>query len=276
MAGAHGCAQNARMSSPSARFTNRHVAVTGAGSGIGRAIALRFAREGARLALLGRRTDKLASVAREIAALPASAPALVFACDVRDRAAVDAAFASLRERGGPLDVFVANSGIGGANAAGPGDRFDALVQTNLIGTYSSLRAAERVLAPGPASRHLVVVSSILARLGVPGYTGYCASKAGLLGLVRALAQELAPANVQVNAILPGWVATDMAEQGLAGMAAALGTSPAEAKRIALEAVPLRRFAEPEDVAGLAAYLASPDARGITGACLDMNNGALMS
>lgn len=276
MAGAHGCAQNARMSSPSARFTNRHVAVTGAGSGIGRAIALRFAREGARLALLGRRTDKLASVAREIAALPASAPALVFACDVRDRAAVDAAFASLRERGGPLDVFVANSGIGGANAAGPGDRFDELVHTNLIGTYSSLRAAERVLAPGPASRHLVVVSSILARLGVAGYTGYCASKAGLLGLVRALAMELAHDNVQVNAVLPGWVDTEMAREGLEGMAQAMGTDLAGAKHAALQAVPLRRFADPKDVAGLVAWLLSDDARGVTGASLDMNNGALMS
>lgn len=264
------------MSSLAARFQDRHVAVTGAGSGIGRAVALRFAREGARLALLGRRAEKLAAVAREIAALPGAAPAQSFPCDVRDRAAVDAAFTALRERGGALDVFVANSGIGGSNAAGAGDRFDELVQTNLVGTYSSLRAAERVLAPGPDARHFVVVSSILARLGVAGYTGYCASKAGLLGLVRALAQELAPVNVQVNAILPGWVETEMAAQGLAGMAAALKTTPAEAKRIALEPVPLKRFAEPGDVAGLVAYLASPDARGITGACFDMNNGALMS
>lgn len=264
------------MSTTAQRFADRHIAITGAGSGIGRAIAVRLAREGARVALLGRRVDKLDAVAREIAALPGATPALALRCDVRERAAVDACFALLRERAGPLHAFVANSGIGGANAPGAGDRFDELVQTNLTGTYSSLRAAERVLAPGPEPRHFVVVSSILARLGVPGYTGYCASKAGLLGLVRALAQELAPANVQVNAILPGWVETDMAHEGLAGMAAALKTTPAEAKRIALEPVPLKRFAEPEDVAGLVAYLLSPDARGITGACLDMNNGALMS
>jgi NAD(P)-dependent dehydrogenase (short-subunit alcohol dehydrogenase family) len=269
-------AQNARMSTTAQRFADRHVAITGAGSGIGRAIALRLAREGARVALLGRRVDKLDAVAREIAALPGAAPALALRCDIRERAAVDACFTTLRERAGPLHAFVANSGVGGANAAGAGDRFDELVQTNLIGTYSSLRAAERVLAPGPEPRHFVVLSSILARLGVPGYTGYCASKAGLLGLVRALAQELAPANVQVNAILPGWVETEMAHEGLAGMAAALKTTAADAKRIALEPVPLRRFAEPEDVAGLVAYLLSPDARGITGACLDMNNGALMS
>ena len=94
-----------------------------------------------------------------------------------------------------------------------GDRFDDLVRTNLNGTYYCVRAALRHLAPGPEARHVVVISSILARIAVPGYTGYSASKAGLLGLVRSLAAELAGDNVQVNAICPGWVETDMARRG---------------------------------------------------------------
>jgi len=266
---------------PTERFTGCPILVTGAGSGIGRALALRFAREGARLLLLGRRPAPLAQVAREIAAAGGS-PALTLACDVRQPGAVETALAEVTRRSGPLFACIANAGIGGPNTPGapgaPGtvDRFDELVATNLNGTYHTLRAAQRNLGPGPAARHLVVVSSILARLGVAGYTGYCASKAGLLGLVRALAQELARENVQVNAVLPGWVETEMAQEGLAGMAQALGTDVAGARRAALAQVPLGRFAEPEDVAGLVAWLCSPDARGVTGAALDINNGALMS
>jgi NAD(P)-dependent dehydrogenase (short-subunit alcohol dehydrogenase family) len=257
-----------------ARFAGLHVLVTGGGSGIGRAIALRLASEGARVALVARRRDALEATRRAIE--DARGEALVATADVRDAAAVGRAFAAARERFGPLHALVANSGLGGPNAPGAGDRFEELVRTNLLGTYACLRAAERHLAPGPEPRHFVVIASILARLGVAGYTGYCASKAGLLGLVRALAVELAPQSVQVNAVLPGWVETDMAREGLEGMARALGTDLAGAKRTALESVPLKRFAEPEDVAGLVAWLLSRDARGVTGACLDMNNGALMS
>ena len=125
---------------------------------------------------------------------------------------------------GPIHALVAVSGIGGANAEDDegGDRFDELVRTNLNGTYYCVRAALRHLAPGPEARHVVVISSILARIGVPGYTGYSASKAGLLGLVRSFAAELAPDGVQVNAICPGWVETDMAWSGLDVIAAAIG------------------------------------------------------
>ena len=96
--------------------------------------------------------------------------------------------------------LVAASGLGGPNGDGADDRFDELVQVNLNGTYYCCRAAVKQLAPGPEARHLVIISSILARMAVPAYTGYSASKAGLLGLVRSLAAELGPDNMQVNAI----------------------------------------------------------------------------
>lgn len=138
-----------------------------------------------------------------------------------------------------------------------------------------MRAAERHLEAGPEARHVVAVASILARIGVAGYTGYCASKTGLLGLVRAFAAELAPANVQVNALCPGWVATDMAWEGLDGRAAAMGTTREAAHAEAMKAVPLGRMGEPEDVAGTVAWLLSPDARGVTGEAIDQNGGAFM-
>jgi NAD(P)-dependent dehydrogenase (short-subunit alcohol dehydrogenase family) len=199
----------------------------------------------------------------------------VHACDIQDKANVDAAFAAAHERLGAFTGLVANSGIGGANSPGPEDRFAELVQTNLIGTYFSLRAAQAHLAPGPAPRNLLAIASILGRFGVPGYTGYCASKTGIMGLVRALAHELAGEHIRVNAICPGWVDTEMAREGIDGMAAGIGISHDEAYAIAMQQVPLGRMSEPEDVAGVVAWLMSPDARGVTGQGIDINGGAWM-
>jgi NAD(P)-dependent dehydrogenase (short-subunit alcohol dehydrogenase family) len=231
----------------------KHVVVTGAGTGIGRAIAQRLSADGARLTLLARDESRLRNVA------PGAATRSV---DIRDRDAVLAAFSE------PLDALVANAGIGGPNESGDADRWDDIVQTNLFGTYWCCRAAEPHLAEGG---RVVVTSSILARIGVPGYTAYCASKAGLLGLVRSLAAELAPRGIQVNAICPGWVDTDLAWQGLDAMP---GTRE-EAFANAMREVPLRRMSLPAEIAGTVAWLLSNDALGVTGQAIDHNNGAWM-
>jgi NAD(P)-dependent dehydrogenase (short-subunit alcohol dehydrogenase family) len=246
----------------------KHVIVTGGGVGIGRAIAQRLARDGARVTLLARTLERLEEVA-------ADTGALALPCDIRDRPAVDAAVDRAAAEQGPVYAFVANSGVGGPNEPGAGDRFDDLVQTNLTGTYNCLRAAQRNLEPGPDARHFVVIASVLARIGVPGYTGYCASKAGLLGLTRAFAAELAPENVQVNAICPGWVNTDMAWEGLDMLAAAIGGTREDAYRQAMSEVPMGRMAEPEHIAGTVAWLLGGDAKGVTGQAIDQNNGAFM-
>jgi NAD(P)-dependent dehydrogenase (short-subunit alcohol dehydrogenase family) len=228
--------------------------VTGAGTGIGRAIARRLGDEGARLTLLARNAERLQDVVDG---------ARVTACDIRDREQVEAA---LNE---PIDFLVANAGIGGPNDAGPTDRFDDIVQTNLYGTYWCVRAAEPRL---PDGGRIVVTSSILARIGVPGYTAYCASKAALLGLVRSLAVELAPRGIPVNAICPGWVNTDMAWEGLDAFP---GLTREQAFAEAMREVPLGRMSEPEEIAGTVAWLCSEDARGVTGQAIDHNNGAFM-
>lgn len=251
-------------------MAGRHVIVTGGGTGIGRAIARRVSSSGASVTLLSRDRRRLEAAATEL-----EGTVHVAECDIRDRRAVERAVASGARALGPIHALVCASGIGGVNEDGDGDRFDDLVQTNLVGTYSTCRAVYRHLAPGPEPRHMVVVSSILARIGVPGYTGYCASKAGLLGLVRALAAELAPAGVQVNAICPGWVDTDMAWQGLDAMAAGTGSTREDAYREAMKAVPLGRMTQPDEIAGTVAWLLSPDARGVTGQAIDHNGGAWM-
>ena len=250
-------------------MTSRHVVVTGAGRGIGKAVAQRLARDGATMSIFARGVGALQQTADEIGG------AFVRQLDIRDRDAVGAAFQAAAEANGPIHALVANSGIGGPNEPGDGDRFYDLVQTNLVGTYDCVRAAQRHLAPGPERRDVVVISSILARIPVPGYTGYSASKAALLGLVRSLAAELASDEVQVNAICPGWVATDMAREGIGLMADAMDISYDEAYERAMSEVPLRRMSEPEDVAGTVAWLLSADARGVTGQAIDQNGGAFM-
>jgi NAD(P)-dependent dehydrogenase (short-subunit alcohol dehydrogenase family) len=249
-----------------------HVVVTGAGTGIGRAIALRLAGDGATVTLSGLDRDQLEATCERIDGRSHVAP-----CDIRDRGAVDQAFERAAAALGPVHALVAVSGIGGPNGENDagGDRFDDLVKTNLYGTYHCIRAALRHLAPGPDTRHVVVISSILARIGVPGYSGYSASKAGLLGLVRSFAAELGPDGVQVNAICPGWVDTDMTRLGLDVLAHELGGTREDAYRAAMSHVPLGRMGQPEDIAGTVSWLLSPDARGVTGQAIDQNGGAWM-
>lgn len=170
-------------------MAGKHVVVSGAGTGIGRAIALRLAREGASLTLVAWDEEHLRETASRI-----EGATHVEICDVRQRRRVDRAFGRAADALGPIHGLVTCSAIGGPNGEDDegGDRFEDIVATNLYGTYYCVRAALRHLASGPDTRHVVVFSSILARIAVPGYTGYSASRAGLLGLVRSLAAELAP------------------------------------------------------------------------------------
>jgi NAD(P)-dependent dehydrogenase (short-subunit alcohol dehydrogenase family) len=233
-------------------------------------VAERLASGGARLALLGRDPARLEMLARALAT-----ETLPIAVDVRDRDAVHDAFRRTAARLGAVHAVVANAGSGGPNAPGAADRWDEIVRTNLDGTYHTLRAFEAVLAPGPEPRHAVVISSCLARFGVAGSTAYCASKAGLLGLVRALAHEWAPQGVRVNAICPGWVDTGMAQARMRELAADAGRSYQETRAEQLAAVALKRISEPAEIAGVVEFLLAADARAFTGQALDPNNGAWM-
>ncbi|MBU2377001.1 MAG: SDR family oxidoreductase, partial [Bacteroidetes bacterium] len=146
---------------------------------------------------------------------------------------------------------------------------------NLTGTYNFVNAfLPNLTLSKNKVKHILITSSVLARLGVVNYTAYCASKAGLLGLMRSWAMEFAPKNILVNAIAPGWVDTDMAQQGLQGIADGIGISKAEFFDMAMQSVPLKKMSQPQEIADLVSYLLKQ--KSITGQTIDINAGSVMN
>jgi len=191
--------------------------------------------------------------------------------DIKDKKSLSNAAAKLG--GIMIDGLIANSGIGGENYWGDDDRWQDIIETNLTGTYNFVNTFLPDISKAPGEKHIVITSSILARLGVANYSAYCASKAGLLGLMRSWAVQYAPQNILVNAICPGWVDTDMAQQGLQGIADNIGISKQAFYDIAMQSVPLRRMSQPAEIASLVSYLLNQAS--MTGQAIDINCGAIM-
>lgn len=249
----------------------KYYLVSGGGSGIGRAIALRLSQnEENRIAVCGRDPHKLSDTRL---ALRGFHDHHILPVNIASVASLDQAF---KECPFPrLDGIIANAGIGGENHFGPSDRWDTIVQTNLTGTYRFVQTFLPLLRHDPDDfRHIVIISSVLARLGVAHYSAYCASKAGLLGLMRSWAVELAPEQILVNAVCPGWVNTDMARQGMEGGAERLGVATETFHEMAMQAVPLRKMSEPWEIAETVVFLLNQ--KSITGQTIDVNNGAVMN
>lgn len=240
----------------------RRVLVVGRG-GIGAAIADHFVENG----------DVVLVTVRDLPAAPRSGarPTEVAAIDLLAPETVR----RLRHVG-PLDVVIVAAGV-----CLPADIDDEesesiwehTVAVNLTGPFLVVRAVLPTLKP---SGRVIMVSSVLGRTGRAGYSAYCASKHGLVGLVRALALELGQRRITVNAVAPGWVDTAMADADLARRAAALGTSQAVARFEAIRTVPVGSFAQPTDVASLVFWLASTAASSVTGQVLDMSGGEFIA
>ena len=247
---------------------NKTYLISGAGSGIGLAMAQKLAAGGDTCILLGRNLEKLQQA---VSQLPGNHA--VFQADVRCVSDLQAV-ANLLE-GQVLHGIIANAGVGGENYWGPEDRWTEIVDTNLTGTYQLVQSFLPNLSLAKSTyTHIVITSSVLARLGVANYSAYCASKAGLLGLMRSWAVQFAPQNILVNAICPGWVNTNMAQEGLQGIADGLGMSKDEFYNIAMQSVPLRKMSEPEEIANLVSYLVNQES--ITGQSIDINCGSVMN
>ena len=259
------------------------ILITGAGSGIGAATARRLAqREGIRVLLMGRREAPLREV---LASLPEEGAHAMVSMDVSNAEAMQAWLsgpeAALDRH--PLVGVFANAGIGGPNAFGAGDRWEEIIRINLTGTYNTLMCCKPHLDRSAGVKHAVVTSSVLARFGVPGQSAYVTSKTGLLGLVRSLAVEWSPGGVMVNAICPGWVDTEMAQNSIQAMADAQGITY-EASKAQQEAIlPAGRVSTPEEMAqwvnflfsGLGAGETEARVETLTGQALDVNSGSWM-
>ena len=246
------------------RFENQVAVVTGAGRGIGHAIAVRFAKEGARVASVSRTEANAKKTADEInSARPDASKA--YAVDVADQDAVQKAAAQILEDFGRVDILVNNAGVtrDGLSMRMSLDDWDTVLNTNLKGAFTFTQALMRPMIKQRSGR-IINISSIAGLTGNAGQANYSASKAGLIGLTKTLARELASRGITVNAIAPGLIETDMTS-----------VLSEEIRKAILQKVPLGKLGEPDDIAGAVAYLASPEAKYITGQVLTVDGGMVM-
>src|SRR5271168_4682738 len=237
--------------------------VTGASQGIGRATSLYLAQAGARIAVAARNTEKLASLAGEVAA--AGGEALAVPMDVADAAQVKTGFQQLLAKFGKLDILVNNAAITRDTLAlrMKLEDWDAVLRTNLTGAHLCIQQALGAMLKQRAGR-IINITSVVAETGNAGQANYVASKAGLIGLTRAIAVEVASRSITVNAIAPGFIATPM-------------TDPLsqELKDKLKSLIPLARFGTDREIAAAVAFLASDEAAYITGQVLGVNGGMHM-
>jgi NAD(P)-dependent dehydrogenase (short-subunit alcohol dehydrogenase family) len=245
----------------------RAALVTGAGSGIGAACARRLSADGFAVVLSGRRPEPLEALAAELAA------AVVVAGDVGDPAHAAALAAAARTSYGGLDAVVLNAGIGDSARAGDDtpDGWERTLRTNLTGAFLVAHAALPLLEERRGA--LVGVASVNAMRAGPGWASYCSSKAGLVMLCKTIAADYGPAGVRANAVCPGWVRTPMGDADMDALAALRGTDREGAYALAHANVPLRRPAEPDEIAAVVAFLLSAEAAYVSGVELPIDGGA---
>jgi 3-oxoacyl-[acyl-carrier protein] reductase len=245
-------------------FSEKRVVITGAGRGIGLSIAHAFAREGAKVALISRNPTSCGAAAKEInAAFPESAR--FYPLDVADFEAVqDVGKAIVSDLGG-VDILVNNAGVtrDGLLMRMKEEDWDAVLDTNLKGAFNLIKAFQRSLMKGTDPR-IINISSVIGLIGNAGQANYAASKAGLIGLTKSVARELASRKVTCNAIAPGFITTDMTDE-----------LSEDLKKGIIAKVPLADFGEVEDIANAALFLAGPGARYITGQVLAVDGGMTM-
>ena len=259
----------------SGRLTGVRAVVTGAGRGIGRAIALAFAAEGAGVVAAARTQAAIDGVAAQIAA--AGGVAAAVPVDITDDAQVAALVAATDAAlGGPATVLVNNAGLYRPRAflEYTIEDWEQVLAVNVLGTVRLTRAFLPAMLAAGAGR-VINVASTAAKWGTANQSAYNASKHGVLGLTRSLALEVAAAGVRVNAICPGWVDSPLIDDAAAAQAELLGVGPDQVRATLAARAPIGRMATPEEVAALAVYLASPEADAVTGVGLTIAGGLIL-
>lgn len=248
------------------RLSGKAAFITGGGTGIGRACALLFAREGAKVALAARRKQKLDAVAQEIIA--EGHEAMVVECDVTQENSVKKAVGAAEQRFGALNVVVNNAGVVHVGSAEETTReqWNLVLSTNLTGTFLVSRAAIPALRRAGGGS-IVNIGSYLGIVGIQHRAAYCAAKGGVTMLTKAMALDHAPDKIRVNCIGPALVETEMAMGAIARM-----PDPAAYRRLRESQIPLGRIGRPEDVAQLALFLASDESSWMTGNAIALDGG----
>lgn len=244
-------------------LTDKVAIVTGASRGIGRRTALALAEQGADLVVSARNLEPLQALVAEIEAL--GRKALAVSADAASSSAADTLVAAAVEAFGRIDILVNNAGItrDGLLLRMKDEDWDAVLDTNLKGAFVLIRAVAKLMSKQRSGR-IINISSVVGEMGNPGQANYCASKAGLIGLTKSVARELARRGVTVNAITPGFIETDMTND-----------LPEKAKQELVGQIPLGRLGQAEDIAQAVIYLASDHAGYITGQVLGVNGGMYM-
>ena len=256
-------------------FAGRVALVTGASRGIGRTVAQRLARDGARVVVAARSEGALAELAASLPPVAAGGH-LAVALDVGDAAAIARALATVEERVGRVDLLVSNAGI--AESA-PFDRtddalFERLMTVNMLASARLCRTLVPPMIEAGFGR-VVLVASNAALTGYAYTSAYCASKHALVGWMRAVAVELAKTSVTINAVCPGWVDTDMAREAASRIAAKTGRSVDDARETLARMSPQQRMVQPEEVAHAVASLCADEARSVHGQALVIDGGQLL-
>jgi len=238
--------------------------VTGGGTGIGRAIALKLAENGANVAIASRNLSHLEQTGEELRILGYSV--LPSQMDLRNKSDVERAVGAIVAQWGAVHILVNNAGRSGLSMMNDPDdaTWHDIIDTNLNGLYLVTKAVLEKIPDHDGGR-IINISSVLGKFGVPGYTAYCATKHGMIGFSRALALEVVHRGITVNTICPGWVDTEMCDIPLAGGGRA---------RIAAT-IPVGRVATPHDIAAPIVFLCSPEARHITGEIVNVNGGSVL-
>ncbi len=256
-------------------LAGKRAVVTGAGRGIGRSIALALAEAGADVGVTARTEGDLETLVAEIQAL--GRKSLAVRCDVTEPEQVRHMATVLGEGLGGIEILVNNAGNAGSHKFlnHPDDLWHRMLAVNLTSVYYVTKAFVPRLIEQRWGR-IINIASIASRTGDRYIAAYTASKHGVLGLTRALAVELMPYNITVNAICPGYVNTPMTDTNIANIAARTGMSEAQAREVLEKMSPQRRLMEPEEVAALAVFLAHDIAKGITGQGINLDGGGVMS
>jgi 3-hydroxybutyrate dehydrogenase len=253
---------------------NKIAIVTGGGTGIGKAIGLKMAKNRAKVAIASRNRSRLAETAAVFEDL--GLPVLPIAMDVRNKQDVQRGIEAVVSKWGAIHILVNNAGISGRRTIDDTDdsKWFEILDTNLNGLFLVTKAALKQM-PNECGGRVINISSVLGKFGVPGYTAYCTTKHGMIGFTRALALEVVSRGITVNTVCPGWVDTEMATQGIKETAASQGITPEQFKAQAIAGVPIKRFLEADEIAELVCYLASDQAKGITGQALNICGGQTM-